>query len=212
MGPLFVEGLGYPPEVTGLFIGALIFGGALAQWPVGYLSDRTDRRHVIIGMAGTAVVVALLLPVFAGRGEGWLIGTGILFGAAAVPAFGLTVAHANDHAEPGTSVSVNGSLLLLYGCAATVGPLVASQLMRFFGTDVLFTWIAGVYLALVVFGLIRLRQRAAPKETEPYVPIMRTNSGIFELDPRADPAEDGAALPEAAIAGEPGGGAPSAPR
>jgi MFS family permease len=165
----------------------------LAQWPVGWFSDQTDRRHVIIGMAAAAVTVALFLPAFAGQGEPFLILGGVLFGATAVPAFGLTVAHANDHAAPGTSVSVNGSLLLLYGSAATVGPLIASQLMRVFGTDILFTWIAGVYTVLVVFGLIRLRQRPAPKETEPYVPIMRTNSGIFELDPRADPAEEGSA-------------------
>ena len=188
MGPLFVSGLGYDAEATGLFIGALIFGGALAQWPLGWLSDRMDRRFVIIGMSIAAAVIAANVPWLASLGEAYLIGAGLLFGALAVPAFGLTIAHANDHAEPGTSVAVNGSLLLLYGSAAAMGPLIAAQLMGAFGTDALFYWITFVYGVLTVFGLIRVTQRAAP-EREDYVPVMRTNSGIFELDPRADPAE-----------------------
>lgn len=186
MGPLFVSGLGYNAEATGLFIGALIFGGALAQWPVGYLSDRMDRRYVIIGMACGAIAMALLVPMIAGMSQSMLVVAGLLFGAVAVPSFGLTIAHANDHAEPGTTVAVNGGLLLLYGSAACGGPLIASQLMRFFGTNALFWWIAGIYIVFALFGIIRIGLRAAP-EREGYVPVMRTNPGLFELDPRADP-------------------------
>ncbi|GGY42372.1 MFS transporter [Parvularcula lutaonensis] len=189
MGPLFVSGLGYPAEATGLFIGALIFGGALAQWPLGWLSDRMDRRYVIIGMAAAAVVIALSVPLLAGLGQAMLIVSGLVFGAVAVPAFGLAIAHANDHAEPGSSVAVNAGLLLLYGASACFGPLAASQLMRLFGTNALFWWIAAIYVALAAFGIVRISLREAPKVREEYVPIMRTNTGIFELDPRADPRE-----------------------
>jgi MFS family permease len=186
MSPLFVMGLGYPPATAGLFIGALIFGGALAQFPIGQLSDRVDRRHVIIGTAATAVIVAILLPMIAKGGQLSLVLAGLLFGGAAVPSFGLSIAHANDHAEEGDTLSVNGSLLFLFGVSATVGPLIASQVMRFFGSDALFYWIALVYAVLAVFGLYRLTSREAPLRQEDYIPVMRTNSGLFDLDPRTD--------------------------
>jgi MFS family permease len=184
MSPLFVTGLGYGADLTGFFIGALIFGGALAQFPVGYLSDRTDRRYVLIGMSASALVIASFLPVIAGLGVTALIASGLLFGAAAVPNFGLIVAHANDHAEPGEAVSVNGALLLLFGSAAAFGPLIAGQLVRLFGSAALFWWIAGIYLVLTVFGLVRLASRAAPEDTGSYVPIPRQQPTTLELDPR----------------------------
>ncbi|MCQ8185347.1 MFS transporter [Parvularcula maris] len=188
MSPLFVTGLGYRADVTGYFIGALIFGGALAQFPIGYLSDRTDRRYVLIGMSALALVIAAFLPVIAGLGVPALIASGLLFGAAAVPNFGLIVAHANDHAEPGEAVSVNGALLLLFGSAAAFGPLIAGQLIGLFGSAALFWWIGAIYLTLTVFGLVRLASRPAPQDAGSYVLVTRQQPTTFELDPRV--AED----------------------
>jgi len=190
MGALFVSGLGYPPEQTGVFVGAIIFGGALSQWPVGALSDRFDRRHVLIGVSLVTALVSLIVPMVAGFGQGGLLAAGALFGVAAVPAFGLVIAHGNDHAEPGDSVAVNGGILLLYGFAAASGPLLASQVMGLAGSSALFYWIATIYAVLGAFGLLRLTQRAAPEAPEDYVPVLRTQPGIFELDPRVGPTED----------------------
>lgn len=202
MGPLFVAGLGFPAASTGLFLGAAIFGGALAQWPVGMLSDRMDRRFVIIGLGFLAASVSFLVPMIAARGEQGLMLAGLIFGAAAVPSFGLVIAHGNDHAEEGNHVAVNGGLLLLYGGAAALGPIAASQVMGLFGSNALFWWIGGIYGTLAAFGLLRLVSRAAPEAREDYVPVLRTAPGIFELDPRVDPSED-QTEPEPPIAGTP---------
>lgn len=201
MGPLFVAGLGYPPAAAGTFLGAAIFGGALSQWPLGALSDRMDRRFVIVGLGALAAVISVLVPTIAAGGEGGLMIAGALFGAAAVPSFGLVIAHGNDHAEEGGHVAVNAGLLLLYGGAAALGPVIASQVMDLFGSNALFLWIAGIYAALAVFGVLRLVQRAAPDGREDYVPMLRTQPGVFELDPRVDPTED--PDPEPPLAGTP---------
>ena len=190
MGPVFVAGLGYDPEQTGLFVGAIIFGGALSQFPVAFLSDRYDRRHVLIVVSLIATLVSVLVAPIASLDLQGLHAAGVLFGMSAVPSFGLVIAHGNDHAEPGDSVAVNGGLLLLYGFAAAAGPLLASGIMAVFGSSALFVWIGVVYAILAAFGLVRLTQRAAPETTEDYVPVLRTQPGIFELDPRADPSED----------------------
>ena len=194
MAPLFVTEYGYEAAVVGYFIGAIIFGGAVAQWPVGFMSDRADRRWVITFVSVGAGIVAVFLPWAAQTSEGALIAVALVFGVFALPGFGLAVAHANDHAEPGQSVSVNGSLLMLYGVAAIAGPIIAPVVMRTLGQASLFYWVSGLYAVLVLFCLYRISQRAAPETQEPYVPVPRTSPAVFELDPRVgmgDEEDDG---------------------
>lgn len=190
MAPVYVASLGFPPQDAGLFLGAVIFGGAVAQFPVGALSDRMDRRYVIVIVSALAAVTASFVPVLVGMTDRSLLLAGALFGAAAVPSFGLVIAHANDHAETGASVAVNGGLLLVYGSTACFGPVIASQLMDALGSDALFVWIASAHATLGVFGMLRLIQSPAVEPREDYVPVLRTQPGIFELDPRVDPAEE----------------------
>lgn len=184
-GPVLVAEAGYANAVAGYLMGAIIFGGALAQWPAGWLSDRTDRRKVLIGCASGATVAALFIPFAANHSASALIGNAFLFGIFALPSFGLAIAHANDHAAPGTAVSTNGSLLMIHGTAAVIGPLGASATMALAGPSSLFYWVAMVYGALVVFSLFRMTRRRAPEVREPYVPVPRTTPAVFELDPRA---------------------------
>ncbi len=192
MAPLFVTEYGYDAAVVGYFIGAIIFGGAVAQWPIGFISDRADRRWVITLVSVGAGVVSLFLPWAAETSEGALIAVALAFGVFALPGFGLAVAHANDHAEPGQSVSVNGGLLMLYGVAAIAGPVIAPLVMRGLGQASLFYWVSALYAVLVLFCLYRITQRAAPETQEPYVPVPRTSPAVFELDPRSEtPEEEG---------------------
>lgn len=190
LGPVFVTDAGYDKSTVGLFMAAIILGGAVAQWPFGMLSDKLDRRHVLIGCAVGGMVTSLLLPVLAGFGQGILIAAGAAFGIFALPNFGLAVAHANDHAEPGTYVQVNGGLLMLYGLAAILGPFIVPLLIPAFGAGVIFIWVGIVYAVLVAFSFYRLTQRAAPEQHEPYVPMPRTTPAVFELDPRTEEDEE----------------------
>ena len=89
MTPVFVSEAGYGGAVTGYFIGAIILGGAVAQWPIGSLSDKMDRRRVIIGAALGATITACLIPVASMHSQTLLIVSGLTFGAFALPGFGL---------------------------------------------------------------------------------------------------------------------------
>ena len=190
MVPVFTVAKGLDGGAAGLLLGAIVVGGALAQWPVGWLSDHLDRRLVLAASAGGAALTAVLVPVAAGVGTGALLLAGALFGLFALPCFGLAVAHANDHAGPGEALSVSGGLLMVYAAVAITGPVLAASLMRAFGPDALFGWIAGIYTALAAFALLRTLQRAAPERDEPYVPVPRTTPAVFALDPRAEPPEE----------------------
>ncbi|WP_183816320.1 MFS transporter [Parvularcula dongshanensis] len=184
MGPVFVRSLGYAGTAAGPFVASIILGGALAQWPVGWLSDRFDRRAVLMSCAVGAAGAAVCLPLAGTVSFHALLGAGAVFGVFAMPCFGLTVAHANDHADPGEALSVNGGLLLLYGVAAIAGASVAPQAMRLLGPAGLFWWVASVYVVLVFFCAVRMTRRTAPAATAPYVPVPRTTPTAFALDPR----------------------------
>ncbi|WP_156032507.1 MFS transporter [Parvularcula oceani] len=187
MSPLFVSGLGYDATAIGLFIGAIVFGGAIAQWPVGWLSDRIDRRLVLVGCTVGAAASALAMPGFGAQSAEALVGAAFVFGLFALPCYGIIVAHANDHAEPGGALAVSGGLLLLFGLVAVAGPVLAAQVMRLFGSEALFVWIGAVYAAMTVLTVIRIARRAPPEATAPFVPVPRTTPAAYALDPRTEP-------------------------
>ncbi|WOI54700.1 MFS transporter [Parvularcula sp. LCG005] len=195
MGAVFVTSFGYQAGAVGAFIGAIILGGALAQWPIGYISDRIDRRRVLVGASIGAALSAGLMMLSAQTSQTMLIINAMAFGVFALPNFGLAVAHANDHAEPGSGVQVNGGLLMLYGLAAIVGSVIAPTIMSWLGNDMLFSWIAFVYVLLAGFCLYRMTQRAAPPVQEPYVAVPRTSPTIYALDPRAAPLDEEDTVP-----------------
>ena len=186
MSPLFVAGYGYEASDAGPLVGAIILGGALSQAPVGALSDRIDRRAVLLGTATLAVLTALVLPLAATVSLQALLAAAAVFGACALPGFGLSIAHANDHAAPGTGLSVNGGMLMLYGVTAIAGPVIASQAIAVFGPRGLFWWVAAGYAMLALFCAYRMIRRAAPPEPQPYVAVPRTSPEVFRLDPRTD--------------------------
>ena len=59
-------------------------------------------------------------------------------------------------AEPSDYVTVSSGLLLLYGVGAIVGPFVASAMITFLGSRMLFVFAASVHALLFVFALTRL--------------------------------------------------------
>ena len=87
--------------------------GALSQWPIGYLSDRIDRRVILIGVSFMAsglslfFVFANFMPLIL-----FLIFTG-LFSVACLPMYSLTVAHTNDFLQPNEIVSAVQHLVYL---------------------------------------------------------------------------------------------------
>ncbi len=191
VGPVYVQRLGHGMDTVAGFMGGLIVGGALAQWPLGMLSDHVDRRRMITVMALCCAVTGAILANL-GQAPAWaLICGGAGFGAVAMPLFGLAAAHANDQAAPGEYVTVSGSLLLVYGVGAVTGPLLAPGFMNLFGPAALFAYTGLVHLGLAAFGGWRLRhgRPVVVEEQSAYVPVPRSTPVVFELDPRAHPDE-----------------------
>ncbi len=162
MGAVYAVLSGLSVSQTASFMGIAILGGMLAQWPVGWLSDRFDRRLVITTvtlLAGAAALAGIGLTPAAPEVMMIMIA---LVGALSMPLYSLAIAHTNDHLQQPQMVAASSTLVLVGGLGAIFGPLLASALMSRLGADGFLWWIGGVHLTIGVFAVYRMTRRAAP--------------------------------------------------
>jgi MFS family permease len=185
LAPAFGVANGLDSGGVGLFMALVVLGGAVGQWPAGRLSDRLDRRWVILGVCLLAAAAGAALVAAALRRPELLPYAAVAFGACSIPMYALCVAHANDFVQPGQFVQASAGLLLVSALGAALGPVLASLVMSRAGSASLFAFTAGVHLLLAAFVLYRTRRRAAPEAKDPFVAVPRTSTGLGTLDPRA---------------------------
>src|SRR5690606_22465217 len=115
----------------------VIFGGAVLQWPLGRWSDRSDRRRVLACVALLGALVAVLIGLLHGH-AGMRSVLLFVYGGLAFTLYPVSVAHLMDRLETDQMLAGSGRVLLLYGVGATLGPLLAGNLMIGFGPASLF--------------------------------------------------------------------------
>ena len=165
LAPVFTRGLAGDPGLAAWFMTAAVLGGAIAQWPLGALSDRFGRRIVLIAVSVTAAGIGACLSLFSNAWGTAMIGAiGACWGAAAFPLYTVAVAHANDYADPSQYVTVSGGLLLMYGIGATIGPIVAATFLTVTSSSMLFLYCFLIHSLLTGFILYRRLVKRAPSE------------------------------------------------
>lgn len=186
LGPIFAQRGGLDNAGVAAFMAFGTLGGFLMAWPVGWLSDRFDRRFVIIGAAITAAAALLamikLLPEEPSR---WLVYLCVaIFGGTIVPTYSVVMAHVNDAVGEGEFVAASGGLLIMQGVGAAAGPLLAGLAMSASEHGLSYTLIAAQAL-MAAFGVYRSTRRAAPSEThkgafvvEPLIPVGTTLESV----------------------------------
>lgn len=191
VAPVWGVQRGFSTAEIATLMAATQIGGLLCQWPLGWLSDRIDRRWVILG-AALCTVVAAVGSVAAGS-FGMLVALFALWGGMAEAIYPLSVAHANDHAKPQDYVPLAGTLLILWSIGSSAGPLAATVAMDRFGPDALFVYVAVLVGAFAGFVLWRMacRGRVAAGEAEQFVGLAAGSSPApAELDPRIRPEDE----------------------
>ena len=181
VGPIYGADVGLNPSEIGYFLAIILIGGALAQFPVGYLADKFDRRRVLIAMSIASIIVC---GAFVAIGETTKINTYVLafgFGATTFPIFSISAAHANDFTTPAERVELNASLMFFYAIGAVFSPLIASSLIQNFGPAAMFSFITIAHIGLVIFGVARMAVRASSSERTAYRYMPRTSFTIGKL-------------------------------
>ena len=153
LGAVFVQRVGLPLSQVALFTSCVISGGVALQYPLGRLSDRFDRRRVIIAcMVATALLCGALAFM---REPAAIFVVGALFGGFAFALYPLCVAHSNDHLGEDERVGASSGLVLVYSVGAAMGPMAGSVAMATLGPPGLFGAIGAVAVAASLFGLWR---------------------------------------------------------
>jgi MFS family permease len=187
MGPLFAHRIGLPPTGVALFMSAAILGGALLQWPIGRLSDNSDRRRVLAVVCLGAVVAALATYGFILAIPDVLYISAFIYGGFAFTVYSLSVAHTNDHLGKDQALEATRSLLLLHGIGAVIGPALAGVLMEWLGAGSLLLYFAVVLALLGLYAVFRMRSRLPIIPAEPFKPMTgETSRVVLEMDPRVD--------------------------
>ena len=181
VGPIYGQEVGLQLSQIGLFLAAFVLGGALAQYPAGWLADKYDRRWVLIWFS-LAAIVSCGITVFAtGTTTNTVMLGAVLFGFTTFPIFSISTAHAHDYADSSERIELSAALLFFYAIGAIASPLISSQLIHSYGPASLFVFLAAGHLVLVVFGLSRMRSRPTVESKTPYVYAPRTSFLIGRL-------------------------------
>ncbi len=178
LAAVYADQIGLQLSAIALFTSIPILAGALAQLPVGQLSDRMDRRKVLIGITIVGIVGDLAFIILQPELAWMNFILVFIFGAAAYAMYPVIVAHANDHAEPDSYIQTSGGLLLVFGVGCIVGPLFAGFGMSAIGTSALFMTTIVVHILIVIYTLWRISRRAPvePEHKVEFVPSAPTRT------------------------------------
>ena len=182
IGPVYADAMGLSVDQVALFMSLGIAGGALLQYPLGWLSDRTDRRIALLLATAGAACASLYLANLAETVNAIFLGS-FLFGSFALPLYSLSAAQANDHAKAGEFIGLAAGLTLFYALGASVGPFASSLIIERFGPPAFFTYTSSLHGLFILFVLYRMTRRAAVPRTlrSRFVALLRTSPQIFRL-------------------------------
>jgi MFS family permease len=180
MGAVYAREIGFTVGEISLFMSAVIFGGAILQWPIGKVSDAVDRRTVVTVATFAACALAVVAVQAASGSLAWFLALVGLFGGLSLSLYSLTLANTNDYLEPTEMVGASGGLVLIFGAGSILGPLIAGLTIGSMGPSGFFWWLAFVHALVGVFALWRMtRREGMPREEKgPYIATPVATSSV----------------------------------
>jgi len=152
------------------FVATFFVGSVLLQYPIGWISDRMDRRTLIIGVSATGAGGSVLGLMF-GPDFNMLLISAFVVGGMSNPLYSLLIAHTNDFLEHEDMTAASGGLVFINGLGAVFGPLIVGTLMENAGPGGFYFYTALLFVVLMGYAIYRATQRAAQAvaSTGPYV-------------------------------------------
>ncbi len=157
------------------FVSTFFIAAILTQYPIGWLSDRIDRRFLIVGVSIIGGIGALVGALF-GDDFTMLLVAAFLMGGTSNPLYSLLIAHSNDFLDPDDMAGASGGLIFINGLGAIGGPLITGWAMDVVGPSGFFWFTLILFILLVAYGSYRATQRStiAVEDTSIYVPVSPT--------------------------------------
>jgi len=198
LGAVYAATMNFTIFEISLFLFLITVSGAIFQWPIGYFSDRSDRRVVIISCTFVGALFCFLAVKASGTSlQNMYLATSIgmdkimffvfitLYAGFALPIFTLNLAYVNDFIVKEKFVAAGGGMQIIFGLGAMGGPILCSIFMNSYGSNGFFVFLGTFHLIIGLFGMYRITRRAYednPESTFTPLPRNITPLGI-ELDP-----------------------------
>jgi len=175
MGAVFGTQINLSAAQISLFVAMLFAGALVLQYPIGWLSDRMDRRVLIFGAASLGAV-ACGVGFLMGRTQETLLASAFVAGGVTTPLYALFLAYTNDFLSSEDMPAASGGLVFTFGLGAILGPIVTGYTMQILGPFAFWLSLGGTFAGIAIYALYRMTQRAAPTpdETESYVGVLPT--------------------------------------
>jgi MFS family permease len=173
MSAVYGSAIGLSVQEITILVGTIYAIGLFIQYPLGWLSDRMDRRMLIFLVCAGAVAGAVA-GSFAGTNFPLILLGAAVAGGLSNPMWSLVVAHTNDHLDQRDMAAGSGGLLFVNGLGAIGGAPALGWLMETFGPWMFFAF-NGILMGLIaLYALYRMTRRAAPAvaDTQPFAPMV----------------------------------------
>jgi len=200
LGPIYAKDNGFDSSQVGLFLSATVLGGACFQLPLGRISDKFDRRSVLMyaALVGSAVSLSFVyLPDFITTFAGWPAFISAFFwGGTCMTLYAICLAHANDNATSDDFVEISSAMLITLGLSSAIGAPLASLAMGLMGANGLYAFTSGSLIIFFIIVLFRRRSHIPPsnlEEKEDFRTVTdMAGPTAYEMDPRTevDPTEE----------------------
>ncbi len=180
MSAVYGNRVGLTVGEISLFVSSIYVAALVLQYPIGWLSDRMDRRLLIIWVSmlgGLGSLIAFLVP----GNYTLILVSGAIVGGTSNPLYALLIAYTNDYLEREDMAAASGGLLFINGLGAIMGPLIVGWMMDSIGANGFWLFTAVLMMAVAVYGLYRSTQRSRSKmdtETVPYAVVSASSTPI----------------------------------
>ncbi len=162
LGTIYATKSGLSLENVSLFMFFIITGGMLAQLPVGKLSDRMDRRYVLMWESGILFLITPWTQLFITGALLELVCVALILGAAVFVMYPICVSHVNDLIDDSERVAASGMLILLQSIGMIFGPIVISRTMEEWGAISYLFAFSAVNGFFVLFALSHITVKPKP--------------------------------------------------
>ncbi|MGJ8628306.1 MAG: MFS transporter [Sulfitobacter sp.] len=163
-----------------MFVATFFVGAVILQYPIGWVSDRMDRRSliVIVSLIGG---LGSILGMMMGHVFTLLLVSAFVVGGMSNPLYSLLIAHTNDFLEHEDMAAASGGMVFINGLGAILGPIITGWLMgTALGPGGFYLFTAVLFFVLAGYAMYRATQRAAKPidETGNYVPISASATSV----------------------------------
>jgi MFS family permease len=152
------------------FVATIFIGGMITQYPIGWLSDRMDRRALIVLTAAVGAVGASI-GVMSNGDFTLILVAAFLMGSTSNPLYSLLLAYTNDFLDHEDMAAGSGGMIFLNGLGAVSGPLITGWMMGVFGPSGFYMLIGVLFSMLAIYAVYRATQR-------PAIPVDETGSFV----------------------------------